>query len=207
MGVIGGTPSLAGCRHWIFDMDGTLTVAVHDFDAMREALALPPGVPILESLDALEPDIAAARYAKLDELELYYAGRATPQPGARRLLDGLRRRGARLGIVTRNSRRLADVTLEACGLAQYFAAEEILGRESAAPKPAPDALLQLRRGWRAPGVVAAMVGDYRYDLEAGRAAGCISVYYDPGRSGRWRNAADVTVHDLTSLLPMSAAIA
>ena len=184
-------------------MDGTLTVAVHDFDAMRKALVLPAGVPILESLDALDPAVAAARYAQLDELELGYASRAEAQPGARQLLEGLRRRGARLGIVTRNSRRLADVTLKACGLAQFFAPEDVFGRESAAPKPAPDALVRLCRGWHVEAALVAMVGDYHYDLEAGRAAGCISVYYDPGRSGRWCEAADVTVHELTSLLQMS----
>ena len=28
--------NLADRRYWIFDMDGTLTVAIHDFDAIRE---------------------------------------------------------------------------------------------------------------------------------------------------------------------------
>ncbi|MGH9885914.1 MAG: HAD family hydrolase, partial [bacterium] len=40
--------------HWIFDMDGTLTVAVHDFDAIRTELGLPQGKPMLEEL-ALRP--------------------------------------------------------------------------------------------------------------------------------------------------------
>ena len=33
--------SLAEVRHWVFDMDGTLTVAVHDFAAIRVALGDP----------------------------------------------------------------------------------------------------------------------------------------------------------------------
>lgn len=32
---------LARRRHWVFDMDGTLTVAVHDFAAIRRALEIP----------------------------------------------------------------------------------------------------------------------------------------------------------------------
>ena len=40
-------------RHWIFDMDGTLTVSAHDFEHMRRELGLPPDVPILEALHAL----------------------------------------------------------------------------------------------------------------------------------------------------------
>ena len=34
--------SLSDVKHWVFDMDGTLTVAVHDFAAIREALDIPP---------------------------------------------------------------------------------------------------------------------------------------------------------------------
>ena len=33
--------SLAEVRHWVFDMDGTLPIAVHDFAAIRVALAIP----------------------------------------------------------------------------------------------------------------------------------------------------------------------
>ena len=45
-------------RYWVFDMDGTLTVAVHDFDAIRDALGLPQGRPILEQLAELPADEA-----------------------------------------------------------------------------------------------------------------------------------------------------
>ncbi|MEY4949417.1 MAG: hypothetical protein RL698_1628, partial [Pseudomonadota bacterium] len=44
---------IRGARHWIFDLDGTLTVAMHDFDAIRTALDLPTGRPILEALAEL----------------------------------------------------------------------------------------------------------------------------------------------------------
>ncbi|MEE9219805.1 MAG: HAD family hydrolase, partial [Acidobacteriota bacterium] len=30
--------SILGRTHWIFDLDGTLTTSVHDFEAIREAL-------------------------------------------------------------------------------------------------------------------------------------------------------------------------
>ena len=41
---------LAGRGHWVFDMDGTLTVAAHDFDAIRRELGVPAGKPLLETL-------------------------------------------------------------------------------------------------------------------------------------------------------------
>ena len=46
-----GAP-LAQLRHWVFDMDGTLTVAVHDFAAIRRALEIPPQDDILAHLAA-----------------------------------------------------------------------------------------------------------------------------------------------------------
>ena len=52
--------SLADVRHWVFDMDGTLTVAVHDFAAIRVALAIPAEHDILTHLAELPADEAAA---------------------------------------------------------------------------------------------------------------------------------------------------
>ncbi|KAF1011751.1 MAG: hypothetical protein GAK32_00637 [Pseudomonas fluorescens] len=52
--------SLKDVKHWVFDMDGTLTVAVHDFAAIRVALDIPAEDDILTHLAALPADIAAA---------------------------------------------------------------------------------------------------------------------------------------------------
>src|SRR5258706_15656526 len=61
---------LARRGFWIFEMDGTLTVAVHDFDAIRAELGLEPGKPILEQLALLPEPRARELYARLDALEL-----------------------------------------------------------------------------------------------------------------------------------------
>lgn len=45
--------SLGEVRNWVFDMDGTLTVAVHDFAAIRVALDIPAEHDILTHLAAL----------------------------------------------------------------------------------------------------------------------------------------------------------
>ena len=60
-------------KHWIFDMDGTLTIAQHNFDAIRAELGLPVGLPILESLEQLPPDEAAHLHIRLNEIELEVA--------------------------------------------------------------------------------------------------------------------------------------
>ena len=61
--------SLSDVKHWVFDMDGTLTVAVHDFAAIRVALAISPEDDILTHLAALPAEEAAAKHAWLLEHE------------------------------------------------------------------------------------------------------------------------------------------
>jgi HAD superfamily hydrolase (TIGR01549 family) len=77
----------------------------------------------------------------------------------------------RLGILTRNAHELALLTLQAIGLGDCFAADDIIGRDEAAPKPSPDGLLKLAARWGVGPEQLVMVGDYRFDLECARAAG------------------------------------
>lgn len=167
--------SLSGIRNWVFDMDGTLTVAVHDFVAIRVALAIPLEEDILTHLAALPADESAAKHAWLLEHERELALASRPATGAVELVRDLAQRGCRLGILTRNARELAHVTLEAIGLADCFAVEHILGRDEAAPKPSPDGLLKIASAWEIPPSELVMVGDYRFDLDCGRAAGARTV--------------------------------
>lgn len=162
-------------RHWVFDMDGTLTRAIHDFAAIRQALEIPAEADILAHLASLPADEAASRHAWLLEHERALAEAAEPAPGAVALVRALHARGVRLGILTRNARSLARITLQSIGLLDCFAAEDILGRDEAAPKPQPDGLLQLAARWAVPAGQLVMVGDYRYDLDCARAAGALAV--------------------------------
>ena len=189
--------------HWVFDMDGTLTVAMHDFAAICTALGLPVGDPILETLAAMPRAQSRPLYDRLDAMEIELAREARAQPGARELLERLRDRGAHLGILTRNGEQIALETLAACGLLEFFEHDAIIGRESAAPKPEPDGVLALLSGWDAPAHQAVMVGDFSFDIEAGRRAGTATVYFDVNRSFAFSDAADVTVHRLSTLTALA----
>ncbi|CAO3306911.1 MULTISPECIES: HAD-IA family hydrolase [unclassified Pseudomonas] len=167
--------SLGEVRNWVFDMDGTLTVAVHDFAAIRVALDIPAEHDILTHLAALPAAEAAAKHAWLLEHERDLATASTAATGAVELVRELAGRGCRLGILTRNARELAHVTLAAIGLADCFPVEHILGRDEAAPKPSPDGLLKIASAWGVTPSELVMVGDYRFDLDCGRAAGARTV--------------------------------
>ncbi|MEK1943416.1 MAG: HAD family hydrolase [Pseudomonas sp.] len=194
--------SLAPIRHWVFDMDGTLTIAVHDFAAIRRELEIPPEDDILHHLAALPTDVAAAKHAWLLEHERQLAVNSQPAPGAIELVRELHERGHQLGILTRNAHSLALLTLEAIGLGDCFATEDILGRDEAPPKPHPGGLLHLAEQWQvAPGEMV-MVGDYRFDLDSGRAAGTYTVLVNVAEN-LWPELADWYARDCHALLRLS----
>lgn len=183
-------------------MDGTLTAPVHDFDAMRRELGLPAGVGTLEGLAALPEALRAERRALLDEIGRRYVELARPQEGAVELLDALRARGARLGVVTRNCRGNTLATLERIGLAEHFAAADVLTRDDAEAKPSPQPVQRLLAAWAARPADGVMVGDAVYDLESGRAAGVATVLLDPAQASAHRALADHTVRGLRELIPI-----
>lgn len=186
-------------RYWLFDMDGTLTCAMHDFDAMRAALELPFGVPILEALAAMEPALAAQKHRELDEMELIIAAEAKPQPGCLELLQHLEASGARLGIVTRNGREIANVTLQAAGLDGFFDSNSVISRDCCAAKPDPAGVNVLLNRWSADAEHAVMVGDYLFDLQAGHAAGATTIHMDVSGEFAWPDITDVCVSSLPEL--------
>ncbi|HWC88195.1 MAG TPA: HAD hydrolase-like protein, partial [Pirellulales bacterium] len=59
--------------------------------------------------------------------------------------------------------------------------EIVWGREDGPVKPDPAAIAQICRTWQLPPERVAIIGDYRFDLEAGRAAGVHTVLYLAGR--------------------------
>lgn len=192
---------LARRRHWIFDLDGTLTLAVHDFEDIRRTLGLPAGRPILEAVAERPPEEARSLTARLDALEAGLVTATSPAPGAHELLVHLQAQGCRLGILTRNTLDNARATLAHCGLDGFFAGDAILGREEAPPKPSPVGILRLLSGWSAAPASGVMVGDFRFDLEAGRAAGVATVSVDPSGAHPHGALADHRVDHLAQLVP------
>jgi hypothetical protein len=58
----GMTDLLKSRNSWVFDLDGTLTLPMHDFAFIRHELAIPDGSDILEHLGTLLPEEAALRH-------------------------------------------------------------------------------------------------------------------------------------------------
>ncbi|WP_413247297.1 HAD family hydrolase [Pseudomonas sp. Marseille-Q5115] len=190
---------LGHIRHWVFDMDGTLTVAAHDFAAIRTALRIPAEDDILHHLAALPADEAAAKHAWLLEHERELAIASQPAPGAVTLVRTLADRGYRLGVLTRNARELAHITLAAIGIDDCFDPNDVLGRDEAAFKPNPEGLLKLAAAWQVAPAEMVMVGDYQFDLAAGRAAGTRTVLVNMP-ANPWSELTDWHAVDCAALL-------
>lgn len=183
-------------RGWIFDLDGTLTVAVHDFAALRRTLGMPDGVGLLEYLATQPRARADALEAQIAAWEAAHAEQARAEADAVALLEQLVAHGARIGVLTRNLRALAVRTLAVAGIA-HIPADAVVGRDTAPPKPAPDGILRLLDQWSLGPSDAVMVGDWGFDVEAGRAAGVATVLVDrSGGAARFAARADWAVPTL-----------
>ena len=180
-------------------MDGTLTESLHDFPAISRVLGLPPNQPILEALENLPPDELAACNRQLAKIETDIAHQATAQPGAQRLLRTLKSQGKQIGILTRNTKDIAHITLAACGLDRFFHPNDILGRSCCPPKPQPDGIFRLLANWSVEPERAVMVGDHKFDLITGRNAKTATVYLDPQGDFPFKAHADYSVTSLEDL--------
>jgi phosphoglycolate phosphatase len=158
-------------RGIVFDLDGTLADSRLDFDAMRREMELPPEMSILDAIDRLAAARAERCRAILHRHEREGLERAKLLPGVAALLIELDRRQIRRAIATRNSREVTDATLLKLELAVDFA----LTRDDGPVKPDPWAVQHACQRWGLPPAEVLMVGDFRYDVESGRSAGCRTV--------------------------------
>lgn len=171
-------PRFPPARGVIFDLDGTLVNSALDFDQMRREMGLAPGTPVLEGIAELPTGEAARCWAILEEHERAGCQRATRVAGAAELLADLAAQAFHRGLLTRNSRRFTGELIERLGL-QFDA---VMTRDDAPPKPDPAAIWRICDGWAIEPARVAMIGDYRFDLEAGAKAGTRTVLYTAGRA-------------------------
>lgn len=169
----------------IFDLDGTLVDSGLDFQAIRRDMGL-GSEPILEAMEKLE----GAERQRCEEIlwrhELAGAERATAFAGAREWIERLDAERIPRAIFTRNARRIADHTLDRVGLPFSM----IIAREDAPPKPDPTAINEACSTWNVAAEDVLIIGDYLYDLLAGRAAGTQTALVTRGKAWDFVHLAD-----------------
>ncbi|WP_415901447.1 HAD family hydrolase [Neptuniibacter sp. QD29_5] len=192
-------------RAWIFDLDGTLTQPVHDFELIRQKLGIDPSDDILDCIKRQSPERQHWMNAELDLLERAYASQAAPADGVLECLEVLAAANCQMGILTRNTHELALLSLKAIGADTFFDKSHVLGREDSQPKPSPEGIHILLKKWELPNHSGVMVGDFHLDLLSGRAAGVSTVHVDL-KDRHWPEDTDLRVKnlpELTSLLTLA----
>jgi HAD superfamily hydrolase (TIGR01509 family) len=183
-------------RGVIFDLDGTLIDSGLDFDRMRREMDFAPDQFILETLESLpEGDRKERCRAILRDHEQRGAMAATLMPGARELVAELDRRKIPQAVLTRNSREMTELALTRL----QFRFSQVLTREDAPPKPDPAGLISICRNWNVNVAEVIFVGDFHFDILAGRRAGIPTVLFAPGDRPEFADQADFVVRHLSEV--------
>lgn len=188
-------PGRDAAKAFIFDLDGTLTLPQLDFASIRAEMGITDG-PILEELEALAPSQEETARKVLEAHEEKAAITSRLQPGARELLDELRRRNIPTAILTRNSRRSLDTVIKK----HRLQVNETLSREEAPVKPSPEPVLLLCRRLGTEPANTLVTGDYIFDIEAANRAGAISVLLLNQNNSRFSEQADLKIGHLEEIL-------
>jgi 2-phosphoglycolate phosphatase len=208
----------------LFDLDGTLADTAPDLAAAANRLRADRGLPplplarlrpyashgargLIGAALSVTPDDADYEPLRLRFLD-YYAQALDVHT---RLFDGvtatlaaLEAGGLRWGIVTNKVARYTGPVVRALGLAER-AAVVVSGDTTPHAKPHPAPLLHAAAACGVAASAAIYVGDDRRDIDAGRAAGLITVVATYGYlgDGDWRQwGADHAIDTPQQLLPL-----
>ncbi|XP_009784465.1 haloacid dehalogenase-like hydrolase domain-containing protein At2g33255 [Nicotiana sylvestris] len=175
----------------VFDMDGTLTVPVIDFQAMYKAvlghdeyLAVksknPSGIDILHHIENWSPDKQRRAYEIIADFEKQGQDRLQIMPGAAELCSFLDSQNIRRGLITRNVKDAVDLFHIRFGV-KFSPA---LSREFRPYKPDPAPLLHICSTWGVQSNEVIMIGDsLKDDVACGKRAGAFTCLLD--ETGRY----------------------
>jgi phosphoglycolate phosphatase len=184
----------------VFDFDGTLAVLNIDFSEMREQVfevMRKYGVNeekieeryLLEIIDEVvqilsqkKTSAAETFYQEahqiLHEVELKAAEEGKLLPGVEAALKSLRRRGVKVGIVTRNCEEaVRKVVPDIEALCDVFVSRDLIKKV----KPHPEQLTFVMKALKVSGAQAVMVGDHTIDIQAGKRVGMKTIGVLTGR--------------------------
>jgi HAD superfamily hydrolase (TIGR01509 family) len=179
----------------MFDLDGTLTQPMIDFKKLKQQCGMSPGGDILKELEAMPTRERHKAKARIEAVETEAALQALGSRGAVDLVRFLQDQGIYTAILTRNSRASLNITLQRLELEVDFS----LAREDALPKPDPDGIHQFSQHFNIPPEHLLMVGDFVYDIEAGKAAGAYTALVTGGRQPAFECYPDFQVDYLEEL--------
>jgi hydrogenase expression/formation protein HypE len=197
-------------RAVLFDFDGTLTEPGSlDFGVVRNAVGCPRERPVLEFINSIASQAERDEAHKiLDAFEAEAARQSRPNCGAEDALEFLRARCMKVGIISRNS--MASIRTALANFARIQSADfaVILSRDDPYnPKPSPEGILAAAGILGVPVAQILVVGDFVFDVEAGRNAGALTAFLtNRGFSHPCTCPADFTLEHLGELKEIVTAL-
>jgi len=182
----------------IFDLDGTVTVPPPDFMAIRRDIGVPEGSDILGYVKSLEGEKREEAEKILDGHEEETALTNRLNNGARELLAYLADNGIPTAIVTRNSRHSVNLCRDRHKVSFDFVAT----RDDPPPKPDPVAVYRIAEKLGFEPENAMVVGDYLFDIQLGKAAGCFTALVKNSRVPPFEAEPDYEIDALDELIPI-----
>ncbi len=180
----------------IFDLDGTLTVPILDFDLIRREIGIEKG-PVWEAIVEMPADRRRMAEEILLKHELEAARICDLQPNTQKLLCELQNRNIGIAVLTRNCRASWEIVRDRFNLR----IPHVYAREDGPMKPDPTAVIELARKLKTdPGRIL-VVGDYLFDIQAGKNAGTLAallVNHSPVPD--YAGIADYVISDLLEIL-------
>ena len=169
----------------LFDFDGTLTQpGAIDFRAVKQSIGCPPDQPILEFIANIRNDARQTEAnAILHAMELAAARQSRPNGGVDDLVRFLKTRRLPIGILTRNSLQSVVTSLKQFSLLSIDDFDVVITRDDPVrPKPHPDGVLLAAERFQVDPQTILIVGDFHFDIDAGRRAGALTALLDDGRT-------------------------
>ena len=184
-------------KAFIFDLDGTLVDALPDIQANANRALKQCGYDFQMTLAETQPHVGGGAqklasnvlgkpmddpatmqlyHAFADIYEKHPADFGVPFPGVMEVLNTLRDKGIPMSCVTAKPAKARIQVLDALGLTPYLTLA-LSPEDGFAKKPAPDMLLECCRAMGVDPSETVMVGDTRFDVEAGFNANCQSVAF------------------------------
>jgi HAD superfamily hydrolase (TIGR01509 family) len=184
----------------IFDLDGTLTRPMLDFDLIRSEIGLDSySVGILEAMEQMPEEERRKAQAVLDRHEQYAALHSQLNDGAHELFEYLRREKITIGLLTRNTRQNALYV----AAQHHLTFDAIVDRSDGPAKPDGFGVLMLCNAFGARPEETLVVGDFLHDLVSARNAGAPAVLMRTHpKASEFEHNADYSIDRLSDLIPL-----
>lgn len=165
----------------LFDFDGTLTrPGAIDFPAIKQTIGCPGDVAILEYIKSQPPRKRVVLTEILEGYEAEAARLSIPNKGAEACLSTLRMRDVPVGIITRNSLKSVISALQQFEGSECHDFDVVITRGAALPKPSPEGVFKAAAGMGCLAEELMVVGDFRFDVIAGKRAGAGTILLTNG---------------------------